>query len=114
MVKDPVLSAWADATDLVDTLVDNERPGSVVTFEWPGTINVEVAPDRMLIFGTVNETINGNELVLNGDMWDEGDNSTDTLALLDTDLSSESTDSAAIASAIVAAVRRWLEAHGSN
>src|SRR5262245_54245036 len=96
---------FGDACDLVAGAL----PEHVVTYEYPGFIQIDLGDATALVFGTVNETINANELTLRGDMWDEGENSAETLALLDTDVPSDSTNARAMADAVVAAVRRYRE-----
>lgn len=73
-----------------------------VSYEWPGTIDIILGDlpaaegSKMLIFGTVNETINADAVVLVGNMWDEAP----FLGPV-TDVPSDSKDSQRIVNAIL-------------
>lgn len=94
---DRAYAAFEAATDLVAVAL----PDAPVTYEWPGTINVQVANDILLVFGIVNETLGGNVCVLRDDMWDEAP------GVLATNVSSDTLDPQVYANEIVARVRRY-------
>jgi len=96
------LNVWAEATDMVADALDGG-----VTFEWPGTIDVLVRPDTLLVYGSANHTINADVNWLDGNTWQPvEDNLPDCLI---TDVPSDETSPRVIADAIIASVRAWEE-----
>jgi hypothetical protein len=94
---------WSDACELVQ----HAFPDTTVTFEWPGTIDVRVAHDTLLVFGAANDTVDGNVNVLRkGDTWEF----LSAPELLVTQCPSDSGSAVDIAEAVVAAVRQWAGA----
>ena len=98
-------SALAVACDIIAT----RAPEFEVSYEYPGMIAI-TRGDRGLMWGTVNETINGDPQRLDGEMWDYDAAAHRVLSpdALDTGIASDSTDPNAIACAILRLSRRWF------
>jgi hypothetical protein len=84
-------------------LIQERAPEWKVTFEFQSNIHVQTPQDGMYVFGTINETWDGDVMLLDGEQGDVLE-VTDEIS---TQVSSRSRDAEAIASAIIEAITSW-------